>query len=71
MSSREQLRFLEAFPSRTTLRSPLKQIDQAQCDAVSQTLCRRNNLAESYLSLTPAFEPGTFTACARTSADHV
>lgn len=67
MSSREQLGFLRAFPSRTAQRSPLKQINQAQRDGVSQALCRKDNLAESYLGLTPAFEPGTFTS----SAAHV
>lgn len=57
--------------SRTAQNPPLKQINQAQSGGVRQTLCSRNNLAASSLSLTPAFEPGTFPAPAHTCAHHV
>lgn len=71
MSSREQLGFLRALPSSTAQKSPLKQINQVRRDGVSQTLCRKNNLAARYLGLTPEFEPRTFAASASTCAPHV
>lgn len=56
---------------RTAQSPPLNQTNQAQRGGARQTLCRRNSLAASSLSLTAAFGPGTFPAPAHTCAHHV